>query len=373
MKKVFQFLNKAKPLEGDVGIEIECEGKNLGIVNDKYWKTEDDGSLRGHYPNERAEFVLKKPIGIEKVKEAVESLKEGLPEAKLNFSYRTSVHVHVNVQDLTNEELLNFMYIYLLLEEPLVNFCGRDRKGNRFCMRIQDAEGFVFTLARVFEGGIPVALNGFNENDIRYSSMNIASLRKYGSIEFRAMRGNMDSDLIESWAQTLVNLREFSKKFKSPKEIAQHYQKKEAKEFMQEAVGHTYNLLTYPRMVKEIQRSFSLSLDLPFCYKEYKEPEKAAPLEEDALDATFKEFNRWKMWTAHKFRDMRIKERKVDGVYIQMRWPEGRGDDWADAGWVMDDSPYYDFVNQWDARRLAREAGDGRVPIARPRAPRRPA
>ncbi len=47
MKKVFQLLNKAKAIPGDVGIEIECEGRNLGIVDSKYWSTEQDGSLRG--------------------------------------------------------------------------------------------------------------------------------------------------------------------------------------------------------------------------------------------------------------------------------------------------------------------------------------
>lgn len=273
MKKVFQFLNKAKALDGDVGIEIECEGKNLRVVEGKYWNTESDGSLRGHFPDTAAEYVLKKPINIKEVVPALEELQAELKNAKLDFSYRTSVHVHVNVQDLTNDELMNFMYVYMLLEEPMVNFCGRERKGNRFCLRISDAEGFMFSLNEVFRKGVGEAIR-LPENDIRYSSMNIASIHKYGSVEFRAMRGTMDVETINIWCNALISLREFSKRFKEPKDIVRAFLDHDPKDFMKEALGEYYNHFTYPRMVKEVQRSYSLSLDLPFVFKTYKEPEK---------------------------------------------------------------------------------------------------
>lgn len=273
MKKVFQFLSKSKAIPGDVGIEIECEGKKIQVLDGKYWKTEQDGSLRGRFPDEASEFVLKKPIDVKEVIPAMEELINHQKDAKLDFGYRTSVHVHVNVQDLTSDELMNFIYTYLLLEEPLVNFCGRERKGNRFCLRVQDAEGFVFTLADVFRQGVPAAIR-LDENSIRYSSLNIASLRKYGSIEFRAMRGNMDAELINIWCNSLVSLREFSKQFKEPKDVVRAFLDHDPKDFMKEALGEWYSYYTYPRMVKEIQRSYSLSLDLPFAFKSYKEPEK---------------------------------------------------------------------------------------------------
>lgn len=272
MKKVFQFLSKKSAITGDVGIEIECEGKKIQAVDTKFWQTEQDGSLRGRFPDEAAEFVLKKPIDIKNVPEALQELAEHQKNAKLDFGYRTSVHVHVNVQDLTNDELMNFIYTYLLLEEPLVNFCGRERKGNRFCLRVQDAEGLIFTLNEVFKQGVPEAMR-VSEEAIRYSSLNIASLRKYGSIEFRAMRGNLDVDLITIWASSLVSIREFSKRFKEPKDVVRAFLDHDPKEFMKEALGEWYSYYTYPRMVKEIQRSYSLSIDLPFSFKSYKEPE----------------------------------------------------------------------------------------------------
>lgn len=52
-----------KPQEGSYGIEIEVEGVNLPAVANNVWTTTHDGSLRG----ESAEYVLKKPLDIDKV------------------------------------------------------------------------------------------------------------------------------------------------------------------------------------------------------------------------------------------------------------------------------------------------------------------
>src|ERR1700744_4528670 len=97
---------RLKKSEGDVGIEIECEGNGLGVMNNQYWRTEDDGSLRGEYPYTRAEYILSKPIPISDVDKAMTLFHASLPKAKFKFSFRTSVHVHVNVQQLEWHQLL---------------------------------------------------------------------------------------------------------------------------------------------------------------------------------------------------------------------------------------------------------------------------
>jgi hypothetical protein len=267
MKKVHQLLGLEKPVPGLFGIEIEAEGKNMREVHNKYWKTVDDGSLRGHYPDKSAEFVINKPITREEVEPALDSLIQELEGATFDFSFRTSVHVHVNVQDLTEAQTLNMIYAYLLLEEPLVNFCGRERKGNRFCLRVVDAEDTVEVLRTGFNGGLQY-LMAQDPNAVRYSALNIASLRKYGSIEFRAMRGNIDKEVIKDWTEALYALKAYAITKKSPKEILQEYQALDADGFMRQVLGGLYQTFKYPRMVKEIQRSFSLTLDLPYAYKE---------------------------------------------------------------------------------------------------------
>jgi hypothetical protein len=272
MKKVFQTLGLEKVQPGTFGIEIEAEGKGMEEVATKYWRTEDDGSLRGEYPHSRAEFVLKKPIERGLVKDAVKELIAALPDAKLDFSFRTSVHVHLNVQDLTHTQLLNVIYTYLLLEEPLMTYCGKERKGNRFCLRLADAEGVINILQGLFSDG-PRSIRNFNGDQVRYSAINIAALQKYGSLEFRAMRGNMEVETIHTWTEALFKIKSFAMACKDPKEILKIFQEKDPKVFLKTVLQEVADPFIYPRMVKDMQRSLSLSLDLPYCFKEVAEEE----------------------------------------------------------------------------------------------------
>lgn len=270
MKKVFQTLGLAKAIEGLFGIEIEAEGKGMQLVDNKFWRTEDDGSLRGDYPESRAEFVLKHPITGDKVKPALVSLEKALEGAVFDFSFRTSVHVHVNVQELTHTQLLNFIYTYLLLEEPLMTYCGKERKGNRFCLRLADAEGMLGTLKKLFYDGSE-SIRDFRGDDIRYSAINIAALQKYGSLEFRAMRGNLEVDTICTWVEALGKIREYAITVKDPQEVLKEFQNMEPKEFLKSVLGGVSKFFIYPRMVKDMQRSLSLSIDLPYSYRDVKE------------------------------------------------------------------------------------------------------
>ena len=134
---------KAASIDGDFGIEIEVEGENLPTIRSNNWHTEKDGSLRG----ESNEYIITKPIKIDEVREAIEYLNKRLDKSVLNFSFRTSVHIHMNMLECTHEEILNTVYTYLLIEEPLIKFCGKERKANRFCLRLQDADGIIDTLS----------------------------------------------------------------------------------------------------------------------------------------------------------------------------------------------------------------------------------
>jgi hypothetical protein len=219
MKKLYEILGQALK-KGDVGIEIEVEGQHLPDNVDPRWNATVDGSLRG----ENREYVLRKPLSVADARDALECLAQNMKDAKakLAFSFRTSVHVHVNCQDLTYAQYLNFLYTYFLLEEPLMTFCGKERKGNRFCLRLQDAEGMLETYQKMFtqweEGFFHIPAN-----QVRYSAMNIEATAKYGSLEFRGMRGNMDVDMITTWVNALIYLREFAKSVDNPAKVYELY------------------------------------------------------------------------------------------------------------------------------------------------------
>ena len=264
MTKLHELLQQ-KPTNGLFGIEIETEGRNLTMVAPPQWKIEDDGSLRGQFPTERAEYVLKKPLDLQKAIDAVVKLREiqDANKAVLNFSFRTSVHVHVNVQQLTFPQYLNMIYTYLLLEEPLVRYCGKERVGNRFCLRLQDAEGLLDYLFMLFRQGYS-AMRHIHGDNVRYAAINVAATAKYGSLEFRSLKGNMDVPYITTWLQALDHLRSFAMEMKDPQDVHDLFVNNTPEQFAEIVLGDVYESFIYPEMENDMRHSFSLALELPY-------------------------------------------------------------------------------------------------------------
>jgi len=217
---VSTWLPKGRSRKGEVGIEIEVEGRNLIHENlDKYWSYHEEGSLRG----EHAEYVLTNPIRRDRVRDALEYLSASLNRAELvEGSPNTSVHVHINVQDMSVKQMYTFACAYLIFEDLLVEYCGPKRVGNLFCLRAKDAEFLVKDMVQhVRDVKRYLVVYG---DGVRYSSMNLCALAKFGSIEFRAMRGvNANADLICPWVDTLLSIKDTSKMFANPRELVQAF------------------------------------------------------------------------------------------------------------------------------------------------------
>lgn len=197
--------------KGQIGLEIECEGQNLYPIEGPIWKSEHDGSLR-----EGIEYVLKVPVNADTIENCVKTLIEFCKEqgTKLSFTHRTSVHVHVNVSEMDIYDLKKFVYVSYFLDVIFSRIGEREIKGNRFALRLSDAYGALQHISYFLNNSVVP-----NENDAKYSSVNICPINKYGSVEFRSMHGNMNPERIGNWCKLLWGVREQSKSFKSMKEI----------------------------------------------------------------------------------------------------------------------------------------------------------
>ena len=215
IREYFKF-DKTK---GDVGVEIEMEGATRFPVErselPRIWAAEYDGSLRGH----SVEYVTRGPVGVNTVSKHLNSLAASLKDfgARVNKSFRAGVHIHVNVQEMNFTEVGNMAAIYYCLEKPLVKFCGSSREGNHFCLRTEDAEYPIEVLKEALKRGRPQMLS---TDRLRYASLNLSSLAKYGSLEFRAMETQPDLSKINSWAKMLVNIRAAAVSMESRTDIA---------------------------------------------------------------------------------------------------------------------------------------------------------
>ena len=206
-----------KPSDKDVplfGVEIEVEGTNLPN-NVKGWAVVPEGSLRPVNGEQGKEYIFNRPYTLIESHKAIDSFVERMGTGNPIFSTRTSVHVHTDVRNLSIVHWFNLITLWGVFEDCLLDYCGEDRKGNLFCLSLRDAEGLIPTLRNVInEKSLRYA-----ENNVRYSAINIAATRKFGSLEFRCMRGTADPDILHNWVNIIHTLRIMAERFNSPEEI----------------------------------------------------------------------------------------------------------------------------------------------------------
>lgn len=253
--------------EGEIGLEIECEGKSLFMSPVSYWKAVQDHSLRpvdGHPP---IEYVLRKPISRSEVDGALSYLASRLKASgsELKMSHRTSVHVHINCIDLPMRYVLNFISIYLVMENMLMGFAGPERRGNLFCLRAEDAE---YQTEILVEAIRTLNFGKVFHNNYRYSAGNLASLAAHGSFEIRSMSGNMDVEKIKSWVELLCALKDAATTFNNPAEIGDLFLSKGPREFVRTILDGKVRPTTFdwflqnPELHENVWNSFRAARDV---------------------------------------------------------------------------------------------------------------
>lgn len=237
MSKVFEYFPTiARVTDREVGIEVEMEGENLPTGTPiTGWRQESDGSLRGN----SCEFVLARPVHRDQVKRSLNILHKALKGsgAKLAKTDRCGVHVHVNVQDLEFQQLINFVLLYLAFEEILVKYCGEDREGNLFCLRATDAD---YILAELLKSKKKSTLSNISNDTFRYASVNLAALAKYGSVEFRSLKTPDDVNSIDDWVSLLLAVKDFSLTFNDSKEIVEGFSRNGEIPFAKKVFGSLF-------------------------------------------------------------------------------------------------------------------------------------
>lgn len=258
MIKVADYLGLMR-VKGDIGVEIEIEGDNLPHKATG-WKVVEDGSLRG----ESAEYVLKNPVAIEDLNKMFKSLRKAFEEAEseIHESHRAGTHVHINVQDYTFVELYNFITVFILLEEGLLNLCPSSRRGNHFCLRTKDAG---YSLDRLWKAAELADVNKLNTEDIRYSAMNITSVFRHGSVEFRFLQSTEDFDTIKDWCKLFYHLGEFAKTFSDPQKIVGQISFDGFETFCEKALGPYFaKFSAHPDWKATVKRGVRSAQDIAY-------------------------------------------------------------------------------------------------------------
>lgn len=282
-----------------IGMEFEWEGvqnylnarngRAPSIVHtteklDMYYNNHRDGSLRGS----SAEFTFRGAYFGTKLLNAILIMEEASRILGFTASYRTSMHVHVDVNDLNfPEDIHAISGIYALSEPLLYKFVRRGREACNYCIPWYFNLGHVRVWNKVLrEGGKgpasaevqriegrhlrllqenPAIVNGnYTANLLtgsklyKYAGLNFFSLGDLGTLEYRIAPVDMQAPKIITWINILMRMKKYVKEKKpSLNQIVRRAQK-EPQELLSEVYEDNFVDLT--KMTTTLQQDLMVGI-----------------------------------------------------------------------------------------------------------------
>lgn len=184
-----------------IGVEVEVENVlriDPNIFLGEMWQVIDDHSLR----NSGREFKTR-PIAIEYIERALIRLLSGL-NPDIDFSPRTSIHVHQDVRGMELRQVLGLLFTYAVCESLLFKFAGLGRKRSIYCVPIVQTE-----LLDIFrkQDKIIRYLQTIGEWWPKYTALNLNPISTFGTVEYRHLGGTDNLGKILAWIDLISRLK----------------------------------------------------------------------------------------------------------------------------------------------------------------------
>ena len=225
-----------------VGVELEYESFDASLVNMMNlpsWNLAIDHSLR----NGGLEFVSV-PLTLSKVDGALLEVQQALDANKAaEANKRCGVHVHVNATHITMKQLWAWTTYYQLIEAFIFKEFADGREENHFCVPTwanTNLQEYFYRDATALYRGItkPSKKNGSDDpymalhkpqllnvlRNSKYSAMNLSALKKFGTIEFRQMRGTRRMEVVRKWVHFLARLHECATSYEDAEAVLAEFE-----------------------------------------------------------------------------------------------------------------------------------------------------
>lgn len=150
--------------------------------------------------------------GLKDVLHVVNSLSK---DSRITADHRCSVHAHIEVSDLTEEQLASVVSWWVKCEPVIMDAMPMSRKRNRYCQLIGMNNNFqhdgVYSDSEIIKKVGDVKYYSFNTNQY------VKGSRK--TIEFRTIEGDgcRDAYLVKQWTRFLIHFVEMTSKIGRPK------------------------------------------------------------------------------------------------------------------------------------------------------------
>lgn len=174
-----------------VGLQVATQSYNH--TTSTAWKIVPDGSVRNGF--EVVSPVLEGQAGLEAANAAINALKAAKARANVTCGF----HVHFDASGLGVNELRTIVSRYADFEQQIDAFMPPSRRGsgNHYCRSIRS-----LAANRNFQNAGNVSELSRAQNG-RYYKVNLQSLHRHGTIEFRQHNGIVDADRALNWIRML--------------------------------------------------------------------------------------------------------------------------------------------------------------------------
>jgi len=175
------------------GIDCYFEGYHHNTT--PYWKLVTDASLDG-VGGEIVSPILKGEDGAKQLEQVIAAL-DTLDNIRVNV--QCGLHVHLDVNDLTVKQIQSVYERYADYESQIDMIMPRSRRGqnSRWCRSVTDVKGRIKNVRSKTKAGLAHAAG-------RYYKVNLQSLTRYGTMEFRQHSGTINFDKIINWVSFLM-------------------------------------------------------------------------------------------------------------------------------------------------------------------------
>ena len=189
-----------------IGVEFEFEGVE-GFPDSlrEYWNPHNDGSLR----DGGVEFSMNGPMCGQDAVDAIAELLDCAKKSKWITSERCGLHVHLDVRNLSQDQLAALAVAYAITEPLLFRFAGEHRANNQFCCPWIRAAGELDAIGKVLRADSGDELRRLGDTVHKYAALNFGAMYKYGTIEFRHLQCTTDNARVLQWVNMILSLKRY--------------------------------------------------------------------------------------------------------------------------------------------------------------------
>lgn len=120
-----------------------------------------------------------------------------------DFSWRTSIHIHCNTQDMPLPKFLFALRLYLIFESVFYAIAGQERDASNFCVPLKESN-LDELLTKIFLSTSGKTLSTLISQWPKYTGLSLFRMLDLGTVEFRHFPGSENWKELSIWTNMIL-------------------------------------------------------------------------------------------------------------------------------------------------------------------------